>query len=281
MRHNIVMSANSVARRHGVRAGLSFTDAKLLCPRLQKVTADYPKYLAEAKAAREVFRKYTDKIVPYGLDEGWLYMEDGVTWHEARQIAELIRLEIMYSLGLSASVGVSYNLIFSKIASDYEKPNGLTVITRENYRELVWPLAAKRLLFVGAVRERTLADHHIRTIGDIAATDPLYLRRILRSKVGYDLWAFANGDDRDFHPENDRIGSIGNTITPPKDLRSNEEVVAIIRMLAAAVCTRLQRHRLKARCIALHLRDNHFDTMTRQSTMKQGTDNAERVCEIA
>jgi DNA polymerase-4 len=204
-------------------------------------------------------------------------LEDGVSWHEAKQIADLIRLEIMYSMGLSASVGVSYNLIFSKIGSDYQKPNGLTVITKENYREIIWPMDVQDLLFVGEVRKRMLTGYGIRTIGDVAKADPELLTKTLRSKVGYDLWQFANGDDRNFHPENDKIGSIGNTITPPKDLKNSEEVGAVIYMLASAVCARLRKHGLRTRCVSVNLKDNKFNTTTRQCTLEQATDSIGRI----
>ena len=277
MRHSIVMSANSVARKFGVRAGLRFADARRLCPALRYVTADYSKYLLETKAAREVYYKYTDTVIPYGLDESWLLLQDDLSWHEAAQIAELIKLEIMYSMGLSASVGVSYNLIFSKIGSDYNKPNGLTVITRDNFKDTVWPLSAKELLFVGEVREKALASRGIRTIGDIANADPEYLSRLVKSKVGYDLHQFANGHDQNFHPEIDTINSIGNTITPPKDLRNAEEAGAVIYMLASAVCARLKKHGLKTRCVAVNIKDSHFSTLVRQSKFEQATDSVNRI----
>jgi len=277
MRHSIVMSANSVARKFGVRAGLRFADARKLCPTLKYVTADMPKYLVETKATREVFLKYSEKTIAYGLDESWIFLEEGVTWHEARQIAELIRIEIMYSMSLSASLGVSFNLIFSKIGSDQNKPNGITVITRDNYKETVWNLPAKELLFVGQVRERTLLSHGIKTVGDIARADPDFVAKILKCKVGYDLHNFANGNDKNFRPETDKIGSIGNTITPPKDLQTAEEVSAVIFMLASAVCSRLKKHGLKTRCIAVNMRDNQFNTITRQYTLGNSTDNLQKI----
>ena len=277
MRHSIVMSANSAARKYGVRAGLRYADARQLCPALKYVTADMAKYLVEAKAAREVYRKYSDKIIPYGMDESWIFLDDGVTWHEARQIADLIRIEIMYSMELSASIGVSYNLIFSKIGSDYKKPNGITVITMDDYKEIIWPLDVEKLLFVGEVRKKTLYSHGIRTIGDIAQAEYGFLSKILNSKVGYDLWQFANGNDRNFKPESDKIGSIGNTITPPADLWTTEEASAVIYMLASAVCARLRKHSLKTRCVSITLKDNKFNKSSRQCTLEQATDSVNKV----
>ena len=277
MRHSIVMSANSIAKRYGVRAGLRFADARKLCPELKYVAADDKKYLVETKAAREIYRKYTDNIIPYGLDESWLVMEDEVIWYEAEQIANLIRLEIMYSQELSASVGVSYNLIFSKVGSDRNKPNGLTVITKENYKDIVWPMPVKELLFVGEVRERNLLSHGIKTIGDIANADPGYLAKILKGKVGYDLYQYANGNDRNFKPDIDEQRSIGNTITPPADMRNIEDVSAVIYLLSTAVSTRLTKHGLKAKCVSINMRDNRFNTFTRQCTLESPTDNITRI----
>ena len=162
-----------------------------------------------------------------------------------------------------------------------DKPNGLSIITRENYKEVIWPMAAKELLFVGEVRERALASRGIRTIGDVANADPVRLCGLIKSKAGYDLKQYANGDDRNFHPQNDTIGSISNTITPPKDLQNTEEVSGVLYLLASAVCARLKKHRLKARCVSINLKDNQFNTVTRQSTLTQATDSINRVFDRA
>ena len=167
--------------------------------------------------------------------------------------------------------------IFSKIGSDYQKPNGITVITNKNYKDIIWPLDAEKLLFVGEVRNRMLTSHGISTVGDIAKSDPVFLSQVLRSKVGYDLWQFANGNDKNFKPESDKIGSIGNTITPLADLQTDDEVGAILYMLASAVCSRLQKHSMKAKCISISLRDNQFNKTSRQCTLEQSTDSVNRI----
>lgn len=272
MRHSIVMSKNALAKSAGVKTGLSYFQAKEICPTLEYVKADMPKYLVETKNAREIYLKYTDKIVPYGMDESWAVFENGVTFDEAKQLADVIRIEIMYSLGLSASVGVSFNYIFSKLGSDYNKPNGTTVITEDNYKQIVWPLPASELLFVGNVRKKVLSDAGIHTIGDIAGAQPEHLRKLL-GKVGYDLWQFANGDDRHFDPAIDEIGSIGNTLTPPEDLCSAEEASAVIYLIVTAICTRLKKHGLKARCVSICTRDSKFEKSIRQCTLSQFTDH--------
>lgn len=273
MRHNIVMAKNNLAKRAGVITGLSYRQAKEICPDLGFVKANMPRYLEETKVARKTYLKYTDTIIPYGMDESWIDLtETGVTMDQGRQIADLIRLEIMYTQGLSASVGVSDNLIFSKLGSDYKKPNATTVISKMNYRQLVWPLPASDLLFVGQKRKKVLEKIGVHTIGDIAQADPDALKRLL-GKVGYDIWNFANGDDRSFHPENNKIGSIGNTITPPEDLRSNEDASAIIYLIVNSICARLRKHQMKAYCISISMKDNQFNTLTRQCSTSYPTDN--------
>ena len=273
MRHSIVMSKNNLAKSAGVLTGLSYHQAKKICPNLGYIKADYQRYLKETKTARSIYLKYTDTIIPYGLDESWIDLtETGVNMNEGRQIADLLRLEIKYSQGLSASVGVSDNLIFAKLGSDYEKPNVTTVISRENFREIIWPLPASDLLFVGMQRKKSLAKIGIRTIGDIAGTDPGVLRKLL-GKAGYDIWCFANGDDRNFNPDNDKIGSIGNTITPPEDIHSNESVSAILYLIITSICARLKKHHLKTICISVTMKDNQFNTMIRQCSVRHPTDN--------
>jgi len=273
MRHSIVMSKNSLAKRMGVITGLSFKQAKEICPALSYVKADYKRYLAETKRARAIYLKYTDRIIPYGLDESWIDLTDtGVSLDEGRQIADLIRLEIKYSQGLSASVGVSDNLIFSKLGSDRAGDNETMVITRENFKETVWGLPASELLFVGKQRKKMLSNIGIETIGDIAKAEPDLLYKLL-GKAGHDIWQFANGDDRSFSPDNDKIGSVGNTITPPNDLHTPEDVSALIYLIAGSVSARLKKHYLKAFTISICMKDSKFNTMTRQCTVEYPTDS--------
>ena len=269
MRHSVVMSKNQLAKKAGVPTGISFRQAQHICPNLQYVKADFNKYLEQTKISRAIFSKYSNTIIPYGMDESWIDLGD-VSYKEAEQIAELIRIEILYSLGLSASLGVSYNYIFSKLGSDYSKPNAITVVTPQNYKDLIWPLPASDLLFVGSKRMKLLQGIGISTIGDIACSRIENLRQLL-GKVGQDIWLFANGDDSTFKPNNDIIGSIGNTITPPVDLYNDEDVSATLYLLATTVAARLKNHNLKTRCICINLRDNAFNKKSRQHSFAFAT----------
>ena len=271
MRHSVVMSKNNVAKKAGVITGISFRQAKQICPSLTYIVADMKKYHEQTKLIRDVALKYSEKITPYGLDEAWLNLGN-IPFKEAAQLAELIRIEVMYSLGLSASLGVSFNRIYSKIGSDYRKPNATTVITPDNYQEIVWPLPASHLLFVGEQRMEILKTVGIQTIGDIAQADPMLLGKLL-GKVGVDLHRYANGNDNTFKPDSDINKSIGHTLTPPADLYSNSEVAAILYIIVTAVCGRLQKHGQKAWRVSLHMRDNSFNKIVRQCSFWVSTDN--------
>jgi DNA polymerase-4 len=275
MRHSIVMSKNDLAKKAGITTGISFRQARQICPNLGYIQADLGKYLEQTKLSRAVYYKYTDTVIPYGMDEAWLDLDES-TFREGMQIAELIRVETRYSLGLSASLGVSDNLIFSKVGSDLNKPNNITLITPGNYKELIWPLPVTALLFVGGHRKKVLHNAGITTIGDIAHADPDLLGHLI-GKAGYDICRYANGDDRSFIPNSDQIGSIGNTITPPADLRTKEDVSAVLYLLATTVCARLKKHHRKATCISINLRDSAFNKQTRQTSFKTGTDSVNHV----
>jgi DNA polymerase-4 len=210
------------------------------------------------------------------MDESWIDLGATATQREAEQIAELIHIEIRYALGLSASPGVSFNYIFSKIGSDYRKPNAVTVITRDNFRGIVWPMPAANLLFIGEQRKKLLLGAGLSTIGDVARADPVRLGKLM-GKAGTDIWRFANGDDAGFTPNAEMIGSIGNTITPPADLCSAGDAAAIMYLLATTVCARLKKHGLKTTCVSVSMRDNSFNRMIRQCSFKIATDNVNYV----
>ena len=274
MRHKLVMSKNSVAKAAGVPTGISFIQAKEICPTLKYIKANPHRYIKHTELIRSVFHKYSDIVIPYSQDEAWINI-GVVSYREAEQIADLIRIEILYSLELSVSIGVSFNLLFSKIGSDYRKPNSVTVITHNNYQEMVWPLPANDLLFVGDFRKNVLLQAGINTIGDIANANPMKMAELL-NKPGYELWKFANGDDSTFKPTGP-IGSIGHAITPPADLCNNVDVSAVIYMLATAVCERLRKHSVRTTCVKISMIDSNFNKTIRQSSFKIASDNVNYV----
>ncbi len=257
-RHGIVLAKNYLAKATGIQTGEAIWQAMQKCPGLIVLPPNYPLYLRFARLARCIYASYTDQVEPFGLDEAWLDVTDSQIYGDGTEIANEIRERIKFEMGVTASVGVSYNKIFAKLGSDLKKPDATTVITRDNFKQVVWPLPAGDLLYVGRATKRKLARCGISSIGDIAHTDPESLKSTL-GKWGEVLWSFANGNDHSpviRMGEEGMIKSVGNSITTPRDLETNEDVEIIFYMLSESVAARMREHGFKCRTAQIHIRDN-------------------------
>lgn len=247
-RHGIVLAKDQFAKKAGVKTGMALWQAKQICPEIVFVPPRMGLYLRFSRLVREIYADYTDMQEPFGLDECWLdvsqsgsYKGDGMT------IAKEIRNRIKFELGITVSIGVSWNKIFAKLGSDYKKPDAITEISRENYRQIVWPLQVEDLLYVGRATQKKLNLYGIHTIGELARTDPELLHRWF-GKMGYVLSVFANGEDQtpvsmeDYHAP---IKSIGNSTTTPRDLTTDMDVKIIVYALAESVSARLCENNFK------------------------------------
>ena len=285
-RHGIVLTANYIAKRRGVKVGMAPWQAKQACRDLVFVSPHYDEYIRFSKKARNIYADYTDLVEPFGLDESWLDItqtagvlgtDDGIS--VAREISDRIKKE----LGITVSIGVSWNKIFSKFGSDYKKPDAITQISRENYKEIVWKSDVSDLLFVGRRTEIKLRKYGILTIGDLAMTDPEFLDQIF-GKVGYILSAFARGEDHtpvaaanDIAP----IKSVGNSTTTPRDLVDDNDVRLVIYLLSESVAARLRENRFKGDVIGISVRDNGLFSFTRQHRVKIPTNISEEIAGYA
>ncbi len=286
-RHGIVLAKNYPARAAGIKTGEAIWQAKQKSPGLVVVTPNFPLYLRFARLAREIYGDYTDQIEPFGLDEAWLDVGNSSSiCGDGVHIADEIRARIKYELGVTASVGVSYNKIFAKLGSDMKKPDATTVITRDNYRDIVWPLPAEDLLYVGRAARRKLFRYGIKTIGDIAAARPGMLYSLL-GKWGEVLWAFANGQDNSPVArvgEEGLIKSVGNSITTPRDLQNDNDVQMIFYVLSESVAARMRDHGFRCRTVQIHIRDNTLFSFEAQGKLARpasvSTILAEKAMEI-
>ncbi len=269
-RHGIVLAKNQLAKRFGVKTGETIWMAKRKCPELVTVSPNFDRYIKYSKLAKEIYGHYTDRTESFGIDEAWLDVSGSTDlFGDGVVIADKIRRQIRTELGVTVSVGVSYNKIFAKLGSDMKKPDATTVITRENYREKVWPLAVSELLYVGPATTAKLRRMMIFTIGDLAMANEAYVRRVL-GKNGLMLHHFANGQDTDrvrANGDEGMIKSVGNSTTTPKDLKTVEEVRAVFQKLADTVATRLRKHELKCTAVQISLRDNSFISCERQAKL--------------
>ena len=172
-RHGIVLTANYVAKPKGVKTGMAIWQAKQVCPDLVVLPADMGEYIRISHMAREIYERYTDQIEPFGLDESWLDVTGSTElFGSAMDIVQEISDRIKFELGITASIGVSDNKITAKLGSDYQKPDAITRIERDNYKDIVYPLPVGDLLYVGSATERKLRSIGIKTIGQLAQSSP-------------------------------------------------------------------------------------------------------------
>jgi len=276
-RHGIVLASTIEAKRFGVRTGETIWEARRKCPQLITVSPNYDRYLKFSRLSREIYAEYTDRVEPFGLDEAFLDLTGCLcVRNEGAKLADEIRKRIKSELGITVSIGVSDNKVFAKLGSDLKKPDAVTVITRENFKDVVWPLPVRALLCVGRSTEQKLLRCGINTIGALANADEHLLSPLL-GKMGDTLRAFANGmDTSPVARAGDEavIKSISNGTTPPRDLCSLQDASIIFTMLAESVAERLRSHGLCTETVQVSLRDTTLNTFQRQRKLKRPTDLA-------
>ena len=274
-RHGIILAKNQIAKRFGVKTGEALWQAKQKCPELHIVPPHFDRYLRFSRMAREIYADYTDLVEPFGLDEVWCDVTGTQKLRERgmEALANEIRERVKFELGITVSVGASWNKIFAKLGSDYKKPDAVTVFTPENYRDKVWPLPAADLLGVGRATERKLALRGIHTIGDIAEAPPSMLRGFL-GKWGLILHDFAAGyDSSPVARAGDEavIKSIGNSTTTPRDLCCDEDAGIVYWMLCESVAERMRESGFLCRGVQVHIRDNELASFERQLKLESLT----------
>lgn len=258
-RHGIVLAKSESAKKAGVKTGMVNWEAQQRCPGLIVLPPQYEQYVKYSKLTKEIYQRFTDQVEPFGMDECWL----DVTGCEkisgdGPSIAETIRKTIREELGMTVSIGVSFNKIFAKLGSDMKKPDAITCISESDFKEKVWPLPASELIYVGRATTKKLAIYGIRTIGDIASASPEFLKRLLGVN-GIALWTSASGLDRSrvMHTGFEvPVKSIGHGITCVADLRSSEDVWKVMLELAQDIGHKLRIHELCARGVQITVKDN-------------------------
>lgn len=273
-RHGVILTKNQIAKKYNIKTGEALWQAKQKCPDLVIVPLNFPLYMRFSKMARKIYLDYTDQVEPFGLDEAWLDVTGNAGIHgDGLTIAKEISSRIKFEMGITVSIGVSYNKIFAKLGSDYKKPDAITVISKDNYKQIAWPLPASDLLYVGRATDKKLTSLGIHTIGDLAGTSNEILHSFF-GKWGDVLYCFSNGFDKTPVSKFDNqptIKSIGNSTTTPRDLENNEDVKIILYVLADSVARRLREQGFKARTVCISVRDNQLFSFTRQCTLKQYT----------
>ncbi|MDD3335482.1 MAG: DNA polymerase IV [Eubacteriales bacterium] len=275
LRHGIVLAKNTPAKKLGVQTGQVIWQARQTCPELLTVGVDYREVLRMSAVVRGIFQRYTSHVQPFGSDEAWLDIsgprmdiQDGV------RIANHLRHTVREETGLTVSVGVSNNRIFSKLGSDLKKPDAVSVVCEANRDTVLDPLPISDLLFIGRKTAVKLNNIGIYTIGQLHDANPAVLKSVL-GKTGLMLSGFAHGDDAAGVLSSDATPqpkSIGNSVTTSKDLHTLEEAKITLFGLCESVGMRLRRHGLMGRVVQLTLRDTELKTFQRQRALSFSTD---------
>ena len=260
-RHGIVLAKSQEAKVLGVKTGEAIWEAQLKCPDLLIVPPNYDEYLKYSRWARDIYYDYSNQVEAYGIDECWLDVSGSIhLFGKGRDIAEEIRSRIKKELGITVSIGVSFNKIFAKLGSDMKKPDAVTEIAREDFKEKIWDLPVEELLGVGKASKKKLNRLMIFTIGDLARGDP----DLIRMKLGINgvyLWNYANGrdyssvTDRDYR---DPVKSVGRGITTTEDLENNSEVYRVFRELSFGVSKALRSYGYLAGGIQISVKNNNL-----------------------
>lgn len=284
-RHGIVLAKNTIAKEAGVKTGDVFWQAKKKCPQIVEIPAEFSAYLRVSKAVRAIYERYTDRVEAFGIDECWLDVsESEKMFGGAQSIAEKIRAAVKREIGITVSVGVSWNKIFAKLASDMKKPDAVTVITPENYRSVAWALPVEELLYVGPATARKLKLRGIHKIGQLAQT-PVELLSDWLGKWGEYLHAFANGEDQTpvvKRGEEQNIKSIGNSLTNYRDLTDPQDVKMLLLLLSDAVSARLRESALgKAKTVSVQITDADLLRYGKQGKMPLPSRSATDIADCA
>lgn len=283
-RHGIILAKNDKAKEFGIKTGESLRDAFKKCPDLLIVHPNYDDYLYYTEQVKDIYREYSDKVESMGLDEAWIDITASQTlFGEPEKIAKTIQIRVLEELGLTVSIGLSYNKIFAKLGSDMDKHMGLTVITEDNYQEKVWPLPVGDLLYVGRATEAKLKEMGIDTIGKLA-NFPVHLLQKRLGKMGMIISQFANGNDCAEVAAVDFMNdpkSIGNGITAKHDLHNYQEVRMIYTVLCECVASRLKDINMRGYVVSIGLRDNELHWFSRQKKLEQATNISSEILKTA
>lgn len=283
-RHGIILAKNEIAKKYNIKTAETIWQAKKKCPSLVIVSPHHDIYRQYSKKIFEIYKRYTDLVEPFSLDEAWLDVTGSRRlFGDGKTIADELRRVVKEEIGITISVGVSFCKVFAKLGSDYKKPDATTVFSAADWKKYIFPMPAQNMLYVGKSTLKDLNEMGIYTIGDIASYDRELLKKRL-GKLGETLHLYANGlDDAPVKSiyDKDEIKSVGKGKTFAKDISGYEELDHEIRMLSEDVARRLRAHGLKCTTVQLHIKDPHFRTISRQIKCRYPTYTAREISEYA
>jgi DNA polymerase-4 len=277
----VVAAANYEARRFGVRSATPAVTALRRCPHAVFIRPDFPRYRRESDAIFSILREISPVIQPISIDEAFVDVSDTYEqWGSATAVAQAIRERIREERGLTVSVGVGPNKLVAKIASDFDKPDGLTVVAPGRVGDFLAPMSVRALPGVGPATEKVLARHGIARIVDLRSWDEERLSETF-GRYGRRLYRHALGlDDRPVRTHRSRK-SLGSERTFAEDLVTLDEMTAEIRRLADQVARNLARRELSFRTVSIKVRYEDFTTVSRARTLARRSEDGSTLGRIA
>ena len=281
-RHGIVLAKNELAKKYGIQTAETVFSAKKKCPGLVIAEPHYEEYSKFSRRVNEIYARYTDIIEPFGIDESWLDVtaSQGL-FGTGYEIAEKISADVKREIGITLSIGVSFNKVFAKLGSDYKKPDAITVINEENFQRTIYPLPVCDLLFVGKKTAVQLAAMGIRTIGELADSS-VHMLAMRLGKAGELLHKYARGeDDTPVAPSREDAKSVSNGFTFRHDLVGREECRVGIDFLSEEIGTRLRKMGLKCSTVQITIKDEYLRSTQRQKPQNPPTDIGSEIADTA
>lgn len=281
-RHGIVLAKNEIAKKCGIVTAETVYSARKKCPNLVIAEPHYDEYTKFSRRVNEIYARYTDIIEPFGIDESWLDVTASQRlFGGGEEIANKIRCDIKREIGITVSVGVSFNKVFAKLGSDYKKPDAVTVISEKNFKDIIFSLPVSDLLYVGRKTSEALKTMGIRTIGELAKTN----REILIARFGKSgdlLHRYSNGlDDSPVESSRDDAKSVSNGFTFRHDLVGREECKVGIEYLAEEIGRRLRAQKQLCSTVSITIKDEYLRTIQRQRTLSSPTDVSREISDMA
>ena len=283
-RHGIILAKNELAKKYQIQTAETIWQAKKKCPELTIIPPHHKEYVKYSRIVNSIYQEYTDMVEPFGIDESWLDVTGSrKLFGDGKTIADTIRRRVKEEVGLTVSVGVSFNKVFAKLGSDYKKPDATTLITKENFQNIVYPLPVSALLFVGGKTLRKLESMRIYTIGDLALADREYLIKSM-GKAGEMLSVYARGEDADpvkLVDHKEEVKSVGNGMTFRRDLVGEADIRQGLHILADSVAMRLRKKGLKCETVHLQIKSPDFKMVSRQKKLIHPTSLEKEIVEAA
>ncbi|MBT0160134.1 DNA polymerase IV [Candidatus Bathyarchaeota archaeon A05DMB-2] len=264
----VVSTSNYEARKAGVRSGMPISRAWKLCPGAVYLPPNFPLYIEVSLRIMDIVRKYADKFERWGIDEAFLDITARAKdYTEAETIAKQIKQEILEKERLTCSIGVGPNKLVAKVASDYQKPDGLTIVRDDEAERFLAPLPVRKLLWVGRKTEEKLKALGINTIGDLAHYDPSVLAENF-GVMGTQMHLMARGIDRSEVEQRTGVKSISHETTFEEDIKDAETVLKALNTLSEEVTKETLSQNLFFKTVTVKVRYENFETHTRSKTLQ-------------